>query len=159
MEVAATGSAYDRVLSLCQVTGKELDRRFRASGPGALPAGPVVGAMMLFPGTPLAKPIAHLVRAFAWQGKVFQADRSELVNRILLFRIKAVRAKVLQGHSWFNGRPCTVLDYSQTSLVAPMVRDEIREIEPGLWLGLAYMWRTRVARFALAGEVAAAPDG
>ena len=159
MEVAATGSAYDRVLSLCQVTGKELDRRFRASGPGALPAGPVVGVMMLFPGTPLAKPIAHLVRAFAWQGKVFQADRGELVNRILLFRIKAVRAKVLQGHSWLDGRPCTVLDYSQTSLVAPMVRDEIREIEPGLWLGLAYMWRTRVARFALAGEIAAAPDG
>jgi hypothetical protein len=40
-----------------------------------------------------------------------------------------------------------------------MVRDEIRELEPGLWLGLAYMWRTRVARFALAGEVVAAPDG
>jgi hypothetical protein len=39
-----------------------------------------------------------------------------------------------------------------------MVRDEIREIEPGLWLGLAYLWRTRVVRVALAGEVAAAPD-
>jgi hypothetical protein len=50
------------------------------------------------------------------------------------------------------------LDYSQTSLLAPMVRDEIREIEPDLWLGLAYMWRTRVLRFALAGEVTAAPD-
>jgi hypothetical protein len=159
MHLAATSSGYARLLSLCEVTGQELDRRFRASGPGALPAGPVAGAIMLWPGTPLAKPIAHLVRAFAWQGKVFQADRGELVNRILLFRIKAVRAKVLQGHSWLDGRPCTVLDYSQTSLVAPMVRDEIREIEPGLWLGLAYMWRTRVARFALAGEVVAAPDG
>jgi len=159
MQVAATSSAYDRVLSLCQVTGKELDRRFRTSGPGALPAGPVTGAVILLPATPLAKPIAHLVRALAWRGKRFDAERGELVNSILLFRINAVRAKVLQGQSWFDGRPCTVLDYSQTSLVAPMVRDEIRELEPGLWLGLAYMWHTRVARFALAGEVVAAPDG
>jgi hypothetical protein len=113
---------------------------------------------MLLPGTALAKPIAHLVRALAWQGKVFDAERGELANSILLFRINAVRAKVLQGHSWLDGRPCIVLDYSQTSLLAPMVRDEIREIEPGLWLGLAYMWRARVLRFALAGEVAAATD-
>jgi hypothetical protein len=105
-----------------------------------------------------AEPIAHLVRALAWQGKVFDAERGELANSILLFRINAVRAKVLQEQSWFDGRPCIVLDYSETSLVAPMVRDEIREIEPGLWLGLAYLWRARVLRFALAGDVAAAPD-
>ena len=158
MHLAATSSGYERVLSLCEVTGQELDRRFRASGPGAVPAGPVTGAIMLLPGTPLAKPIAHLVQALAWQGKVFHAERGELVNRILLFQINAVRAKVLQGQSWFDGRPCTVLDYSETSLVAPMVRDEIREIEPALWLGFAYMWRTRVVRFSLAGELAAASD-
>ena len=157
MHLAATSSGYGRVLSLCEVTGQELDRRYRASGSGALPAGPVTGAIMLLPGTPLARPIAHLVRALAWQGKVFHADRGELVNRILLFRINAVRAKVREGRSWFDGRPCIVLDYSETSLLASMVRDEIREIEPGLWLGLAYMWRTRVLRFALAGEVVRHP--
>jgi hypothetical protein len=36
-----------------------------------------------------------------------------------------------------------------------MVRDEIREIEPGLWLGLAYVWGARVLRFALAQDAPA----
>jgi hypothetical protein len=31
-----------------------------------------------------------------------------------------------------------VLDYSQTSIVAQWIRDEIREVSPGLYLGLVY---------------------
>jgi hypothetical protein len=150
MQVSERGSAWERVLGLCDVPGRELDRLFRASPPGTVPEGPVVGALMALPGTPLARPIAQLVRALAWQGKVFEPHRGELVNSILLFRIKAVRARVHQGPSRLDGRPCIVLDYSKTSLVAPMVRDELREIEPGLWLGLAYVWGARVLRFALA---------
>jgi hypothetical protein len=91
-------------------------------------------------------------------GKGIRCRAGELVNRILPFRFNAVRAKVTRGKSWLDDRPCTVFDYSGRSLVASMVRDEIREIEPGLWLGLAYMWRARVLRFALAGEVQAPPD-
>jgi hypothetical protein len=155
MQATARGSALDRVLSLCDVPGRELDRRFRASAPGTAPEGPVVGALMALPGTPLARPIAQLVRALAWQGKVFDPHRGEMVNSILVFRIKAVRARVHRGPSRLDGRPCTVLDYSGTSLVASMVRDEIREIEPGLWLGLAYVWGARVLRFALAQDAPA----
>jgi hypothetical protein len=155
MQVSERGSASERVLGLCEVPGRELDRLFGASAPGAVPEGPVVGALMALPGTPLARPIAQVVRALAWQGKVFEPHRGELVNSILLFRIKAVRARVHQGPSRLDGRPCIVLDYAKTSLVASMVRDEIREIEPGLWLGLAYVWGARVLRFALAQDAPA----
>ena len=152
----ATGSGHERVLRLCGVPGQELDRRFRAGAAGDLPESPLVGAVLVLTGTPLARPVAHLIRAFAWQGKVVPAGRGELVNRVLPFRIEAVRAKICRGQSWFDGRPCIVVDYSRTSLVAAMVRDELREIEPRLWLGFAYMRRVRVFRFALACDPASA---
>jgi hypothetical protein len=152
MQAPTSEAAVERVLGLCRVPARELDRRFRTSDAGRVPQGPVVGAMMALPGTPLARPIARLVRALAWQGKVFEPERGEVVNRILAFRIKAVRARVYRAASWLDGRPCIVLDYAPTSLLAAAVRDELREIEPGLWLGLAYLGRTRILRFALAGE-------
>jgi hypothetical protein len=42
-----------------------------------------------------------------------------------------------------------VLDYSKRSLVARWVRDEIRRVAPGLYLGLVYLKRTRLIYFTL----------
>ena len=42
-----------------------------------------------------------------------------------------------------------ILDYSRTSWLARWVRDEIREIEPCVYLGLAYVFKIRVVAFAL----------
>jgi hypothetical protein len=42
-----------------------------------------------------------------------------------------------------------VLDYSQTSLVAGWIRDEIRMIEPSFYLGQVFGGRTRLFHFAL----------
>jgi hypothetical protein len=149
LAMARAGAGARRLLELCALSGRELDRRFRAGTSGRLPDGPAEGVLMVLPGSPLARPAARLLRALAWQGKVFEASRGELVNRVSLFRIRAVRAKVYAGQSWIDGRPCIVLDYAGASRLAGMVRDEIREIEPGLWLGLVYVWGTRVMRFAL----------
>ena len=51
--------------------------------------------------------------------------------------------------AWVDGQPCTLLDYSKTSLVAKMVRDETRLVAPGLQLGVVWLWRRRVAWFTL----------
>ena len=40
--------------------------------------------------------------------------------------------------SWFDGQPAIILDYSKTSLIAHKVRDEIREVSPGTFLGIVY---------------------
>jgi hypothetical protein len=45
---------------------------------------------------------------------------------------------VYQGPSWLDGRPSLVLDYSQTSRIYAHNRDEIRQVGPGLFLGLMY---------------------
>jgi hypothetical protein len=51
-----------------------------------------------------------------------------------------------------DGEETIVLDYSQTSLAARSVRDEIREVAPGLYLGLAFWRGRRVLHFSLRFE-------
>ena len=49
-----------------------------------------------------------------------------------------IRAQVFQDQSWLDGAPSLVLDYSRTSRVYAQNRDEIRQVAPGLFLGLMY---------------------
>ena len=60
-----------------------------------------------------------------------------------------MRAKVYKDESWLDGEESIVLDYSKTSLVAHWVRDEIRVVAPGTYLGLVYWERTKILDFAL----------
>jgi hypothetical protein len=72
-----------------------------------------------------------------------------LRNKILPFGLNAIIAKVYKGESWLDGKECIVLDYSDTSLVAQWIRDEIREISPGIYLGKVYWGDKRLIDFAL----------
>ncbi len=63
-------------------------------------------------------PIATVINRFGWQGKVFDAQKGLLKNKILVFGIEAIIAKVYKAASWLDGKECIVLDYSDTSLVA-----------------------------------------
>ena len=42
-----------------------------------------------------------------------------------------------------------MLDYSKRSLLAKFVRDEIRRVAPGLYLGLVYLGKKRLIYFTL----------
>ncbi len=97
----------------------------------------------------LSDEAAKLVHLIAWQGKVFDPDKGELRNEVTPFRVHAVRAKVYKAPSWLDGNESIVLDYSQTSLVAHWVRDEIREIGPGTYLGIVYWKRSKLIDFVL----------
>ena len=80
---------------------------------------------------------------------MFDPDKGELRNEILPFGIKAVRAAVYKDSSWLDQKETIVLDYSKTSLIAHWIRDEIREVGPGVYLGLVYWEHDRVLHFAL----------
>ena len=67
-----------------------------------------------------------------WQGKVFDAESKLLKNRIRALGFEAIIASVYKGPSWIDSKDCVVLDYSQTSLLAHWIRDEIRLVSPGL---------------------------
>ena len=93
--------------------------------------------------------IAKFINLFAWQGKVFDAKNGVLRNKILPLGLNAIIAKVYKADSWLDGKECIVLDYSDTSLVAHWIRDEIREISPGVYLGKVYWGKQRLIDFAL----------
>jgi hypothetical protein len=127
---------------LLQMTNAELDALYGSAEPGPIPEGATDGQAIIAPGTEFSPTIASLVNHFAWQGKVFNPKTGELLNRILPTGWNAVAAKVYAGESWFDHKPCIVIDYSKTSLLAHWIRDEIRLIAPDLYLGRVY-WDSR----------------
>jgi hypothetical protein len=140
--------AYD-VPQLLAMSQAQLDDLFRSSPPGDIPNGPAKGTAIIAPGTTYSEPIAEVVNHFGWQGKVFDAARGTLKNRILAIGIEAIVARVYKGPSWLDGAECIVLDYSETSLVAQRVRDEIRLISPNFYLGKVYWGKDRLIDFCL----------
>jgi hypothetical protein len=142
---------------LLQLSGTDLDDLFRASPAGPLPSGRGAGTAVVAAGTVAARPLAATTRLLAWQGKEFAADHGSLRNLLTPFGVRAVEARVYDDDSWLDGEPCIVLDYSTTSKVARWVRDEIREVAPGLYLGLVFVRSRRLpVRFTL--EFAASDD-
>jgi hypothetical protein len=140
--------AYD-VPQLLKMSQAELDKLFEDSTAGEIPNGEAEGTAIIAPGTQYSAEIASLINHFAWQGKNFDAAKGVLKNRILPLGFNAILAKVYKGASWLDGKECIVLDYSETSLVAHWIRDEIRQIGPGFYLGKVYWEKKRLIDFAL----------
>ena len=145
--------AYD-VEKLLGMTQKELDDLFSSVPAGDIPNGKADGTAIIASGTTFSPVIARFISTFAWQGKVFDAKKGVLRNRILPIGLNAIIAKVYKDKSWLDGKECIVLDYSDTSLVAQWIRDEIRAIGPGLYLGKVYWDDKRLIDFALEFDTA-----
>ena len=137
------------VAQLLEMSQAELDQLFRSRPAGPIPAGRAEGTLIALPGTPLARMIAPIARLLAWRGKVFRPDGKLLKNRVSPFDIRAIAAQVYRAPSWLDGRESIVLDYSRTSFVAHKIRDEIREVSPGVYLGVVYWGRRKTVNFSL----------
>jgi hypothetical protein len=143
---------------LLSMRPEELDELFRTSLAGDIPSGSGRGQALLATGRRLARPFAAFVRATSWRGKVFDDATSTLLNRIGPGGWRAIKADVRHEDSWMDGIPCIVLDYSKTSRSAQWIRDEIRQVGPGVYLGLVYVRSRRVPlRFSLT-FAASAPE-
>jgi hypothetical protein len=140
--------AYD-IEQLLKMTAPQLDALFTGAPVGDIPNGEGRGTAIIGAGTVFTSPIASFISYFAWQGKVFDAKAGLLKNLIGPFGIAAIVARVYKGQSWFDGKECIVLDYSETSTVAGWIRDEIRMIEPGFYLGEVFGERERIFHFTL----------
>ena len=134
---------------LLSMSQKELDDLFTGSPSGDIPNGEAEGTAIIAPGTTFSQEIASLINIFAWQGKTFDAAHGTLTNRISAFGVNAIVAQVYKAASWFDNKECIVLDYSKTSIAAEHIRDEIRQIGPGSYLGIVYWDKTRTIHFAL----------
>ena len=135
---------------LPSMRGKQLDALFANASVGDIPVGKGRGQALMATGTFAARALLTITRLLAWQGKVFDGPSHTLRNLISPFGFKAITADVYVDASLLDERPCIVLDYSKTSRVAGWVRDEIREIGPGLYVGLVCAGTRRLPiRFSL----------
>jgi hypothetical protein len=144
MSTATTSARSPNATGLADMASGELDDIFGAAPAGDMPIGKGFGTALVAPGTRFGRAMAAVARLLYWQGKEFDPSTSTLRNLITPFGVRAISASVYEDRSWHDGRPCIVLDYSKTSKVARWVRDEIREVEPGVYLGLVYWGRRRL---------------
>jgi hypothetical protein len=127
---------------------EELDDLFLSSDAGPIPAGVSEGRAIVAPGTTLGaglQPLLHL----AWRGKVFYPERQALLNRVGPLGVLIARAQVYRAKSLADRREAIVLDYSVSSLPFRAIRDEMREVAPGLYLGVVYWVGSKTINFGL----------
>ncbi len=133
------GAGCDPIRStdqLVRMSRAELEALYRSAAPGPGPQGFAPARAIFSPGSRLTVPTSRVVRVL-WKGKEFPGDGT-MVNRLPL-GVRAVRASVFPGPSWLDGGPSWVFDYCGTSKLFGHVRDEVREVAPGVYLGLTYL--------------------
>lgn len=129
----------------------ELDELFRASPPGPLPEGPARGTALVFPGTFVDRVLGGLIRLLIWRGKTFRTDGdgTSLKNLISPLSLPLFQAEVYHADSWFSEGHAVILDYSRSSFLVRMIRDEIRRVDDGLYLGQVFWGKQRLILFML----------
>jgi len=154
------GRATPRITldALSHKTYDELEAMYLAATvPGSLHAadGKLVGRMLAVRKADrglIARWLRRLARSpsFLWQGKTLAArsdTEGEGYNRVcvehLLGRQHVFPLGTRFGRSQFDGKPTIIVDYDRPANPGWMrrVHDEIRQLEPGLFLGLD-MWKT-----------------
>ena len=119
---------------LASLAAPQLEALYRQGGVGPVPQGKVRG-LALYPDARFPRAKSRAARV-AWQGKVFDPASNTATNRF--FGVRVIKGSVYPGQSWLDGGPSLILDYQNMSRVYGNYRDEIRQIAPGLYLGLMY---------------------
>lgn len=120
---------------LIRMSGPELDALYRGGSAVGLPAGPMRGTALPAPGARRNGAMSAGAR-LVWQGKIIDPSGASAANRF--FGVPMIRGQLYLGESWLDGGPALILDYAETSRLYARNRDEIRQIAPGLYLGLMY---------------------
>jgi hypothetical protein len=131
---------------LIRMSCAELNQLYMASPAAPMPQGKVRGRAIISPGSKFAPILSAGARAM-WQGKVFCPEECIAVNRF--FGVRAVKGRLYYAPSWMDGGCSLILDYEDTSLVYRQYRDEIRQIAPGLLLGVMYARTTPEPKFKM----------
>ncbi|ALP53279.1 hypothetical protein Tel_08985 [Candidatus Tenderia electrophaga] len=143
---------HPSVAKFLEMSQAELDEIYKGAIAGVVPDGNTRGTAIVG-GSLLAKLYARVANLFFWQGKVFDIfcppDQGILINKVTPFSLTFVIAKVYKQASWLDGAETIVIDYSTTSFFAKKVRDEIRQVEPGVYLGKVWWGKKRILDFAL----------
>jgi hypothetical protein len=112
--------------------------------------GPLAGRMLAIPSVHSTPILRAALRTYAgsavfpWQGKTFRTlgeGRGEGLNRVLGNRFSWFRFTTAVKRSRAGDFDSVELDYDHPGnpYAIRIVKDEVREVAPGLWLGLAWL--------------------
>lgn len=138
------------ITDLLKMSQAELDALYQRSLAGTIPHGVGKGIAIITPQFRSRQFLALLVRLIFWQENILDRHQQLLINRISPFRFKSIQAQIYRGASQLCDGESIILDYSKTSFVFQKIRDEIREVAPGLYLGQAFWGKRRLLSFILA---------
>jgi hypothetical protein len=139
-------NAGSLALALPRMTADQLASVYAEGDTVPLPHGDARGIAMLFPNSGLSPVLARAARV-VWQGKSVDAAAGTLVNRV--FGLRLIPAKVYEGESWFDNGRAIIIDYQDTSRSFFYMRDEVRRIADGLFLGRSYYRKSPQGRYVL----------
>lgn len=123
--------------ALMRLDQAQLDALMARAEPGPLPDGVAVGIANRDPGSSFGGFTRGFFRGL-WEGKTFSRADGTLTNRTAFGTTGS--ARVYHGVSRVDGKPCIVFDYSKSdNPLARHVYDEVRQVAPGLYLGIAYL--------------------
>lgn len=119
----------DSLAELACLSQCELEALYRTLPPAPMPCGYLRGRAFPCKGGALSNAI--------WHGKHFDPCSMTLVNQWATG--KSVHARVYPGESLIDGGPSLIADYRGVSKVIWRdLRDEVREVRPGLYLGAGF---------------------
>ena len=134
---------------LLNMSQAEIDELYKQGSVGEIPDGDGKGIAIIAAGTILVKVLALISKLFFWQGKFFYREQKFFLNKIAPFGIRAFKGEIYKGDGRFCEGEAIILDYSQTSFIFKKVKEEMREIAPGLYLAQVYVGEKRVSNFTL----------
>jgi len=112
----------------------ELEQLYGQADAGGFPVGFARGRLLVLTETRMPK-VKERLANFVWKGKHFEED-GRFINQWA--GLRALHSHVVSGPSWFDGRPCIIMEYPEGTPLFANMRDEIREIAPGVYLGRFY---------------------
>lgn len=126
-----------RVTSLADLKAlspEQLQALYGISPAGRHPVGYLRGEVLYLDKTLLPR-TKILVAGVIWRGKYFD-ENSGFVNQWTAFR--AIASQTQLGPSYYDARPALILEYSNLIPYFGAMRDEIREVAPGVYLAMVF---------------------
>ena len=74
--------------------------------------------------------------SLVWKGKNIYTKDAIMLNQV--GKKQMIAASISKDESWLDGKPSVIFDYAIGPKWAQKARDEVREIAPGLYLGIMY---------------------
>lgn len=128
------GTPLTSATQLRKLSCHELELLYAQAPVGEIPCGYARGRLLLLTDQCFPR-LKRVLAGSVWKGKHFEEDGS-FVNQWLGFR--ALHSHAVIGPSWADNKPSIVMEYPPGTPVFGNMRDEIRQIGPGLYIGRFY---------------------